>query len=39
MYHLPMKPTVPGKPSSDSMQTLSPNAINGRSAASPAMSS
>ena len=39
MYHLPMKPTVPGNPSSDSMQTLSPKAIAGRLAARPAMSS
>ena len=30
MYHLPMKPTVPGKPSSESMQTLSPKAMPGR---------
>ena len=39
MYHFPMKPAVPGKPSNDSMHTASANASHGRRCASPARSS
>ena len=39
MYHLPMKPAVPGKPSNDNMHTASAKASQGRWLASPARSS
>jgi hypothetical protein len=39
MYHLPIKPKVPGKPSNESMQMLRPSPIHGFREASPAISS